>query len=77
MRPVDEPAYRELLSRLRSARREAGYSQSQAAELLVKGQSFVSKCESGERRIDPIELLAFAKLYRKPLSYFIPEAREP
>jgi hypothetical protein len=27
--------------------------------------------ESGERRVDVIELAAFARLYRKPLSYFV------
>jgi len=34
--------------------------------------SYVSKCESGERRVDVIELEAFATLYRKPLSFFLP-----
>ena len=30
----------------------------------------VSKCESGERRVDVIELAKFARFYRKPLSLF-------
>jgi len=30
----------------------------------------VAKCESGERRVDVVELLDFAKLYKKPLTYF-------
>jgi hypothetical protein len=34
--------------------------------------SYLSKCESGERRVDVIELEAFAKLYGKPLSFFLP-----
>jgi hypothetical protein len=34
-------------------------------------QSFVSKCESGERRVDAVELQIFAKLYGKELSYFL------
>jgi len=34
-------------------------------------QSFVSKGESGERRVDVVELAQFAQLYRKDLSYFV------
>jgi transcriptional regulator with XRE-family HTH domain len=38
-------------------RREAGLTQVQVAERLDVPQSFVSKYESGERRLDAIELL--------------------
>jgi hypothetical protein len=34
-------------------------------------QSYVSKCESGERRVDVLEFREFARLYRKPLRWFI------
>jgi hypothetical protein len=34
-------------------------------------QSLVSKGESGERRVDVVELMEFARLYRKDLSYFV------
>lgn len=34
-------------------------------------QNHVSRVETGERRIDPIELAAFARLYGKPLGYFL------
>jgi hypothetical protein len=50
----------------------AGLTQVDAARGLRRHQSFVSKCEAGERRVDVIELEAFAKLYRKPLSFFLP-----
>jgi hypothetical protein len=40
------------------------------ARKLRRPHSFVSKCESGERRVDVIELTEFARLYGKPLSFF-------
>ena len=64
--------YRQFLRRLKEARQEAGLTQVDAARALRRPQSFVSKCESGERRVDVIELEAFAKLYRKPLAFFLP-----
>ncbi len=65
--------YQELLEKLQSARREAGLTQVEVAQAFGKPQSFVSKCESGERRIDVVELGAFASLYRKPLHWFVAE----
>ncbi len=49
-------ANRVLLSLLREMRREAGLRQADLAERLGKPQSFVSKVESGERRLDVLEL---------------------
>jgi hypothetical protein len=40
--------------------------------MLNKHQFYVSKCESGELRMDFIELLDFAKIYNKTLDYFLP-----
>lgn len=45
-----------LCENLRKARLAAGYSQIEAAALLGKPQSFISKCELGERKILPEEL---------------------
>lgn len=45
-----------LQSLLRQVRKEAGLSQQELAYLLHKPQSFVSKYESGERRLDILEL---------------------
>jgi transcriptional regulator with XRE-family HTH domain len=56
--------------RLRDARKQAGLSQAQAAAVLEKPQSFLSKCESGERRVDFVELEELARIYKVPLSYF-------
>jgi transcriptional regulator with XRE-family HTH domain len=52
-------------------RRDAGLTQNEVARSLRRPQSFVSKCESGERRIDVVELLKFARLYGKPLNFFV------
>ena len=70
---IHSSKYKRFLKRLRAARQEAGFTQVQVSKALGQTQSFVSKCESGERRVDAVELEAFANLYKKPLSYFLPE----
>lgn len=64
--------YQFLLKRLREARSQAGLTQTQVAKALNRRQSYVTKCELGERRLDPIDLLRFAKLYKRPVTYFLP-----
>ncbi len=67
MRSVSSPRYRRFLKRVKQAREEAGLTQGQVAAALRRPQSFAAKCESGERRLDVIELQDLARLYRKPL----------
>ena len=62
--------YKLFLEKLRKARREAGLTQVGAAKKLKKKQSYISKCESGERRVDIAELKEYARLYGKRVSYF-------
>jgi len=62
--------YDAFLKRLRQARLKAGLTQEEVARRLGKPQSFVSKCESGERRVDVVELTRLAKLYGKTLDFF-------
>ena len=64
--------HKKIVERLRQAREEAGLDQIAAAKRLGRTQSFISKIESGQRRIDLIQLNEFAKLYKKPLDYFLP-----
>jgi transcriptional regulator with XRE-family HTH domain len=64
------PPYKRFLKRLASARASAGMTQRAVARELGKPPSFVAKCESGERRVDVIELMQFARIYRKPLTFF-------
>jgi transcriptional regulator with XRE-family HTH domain len=59
-----------MVERLKQARQDAGLTQAQAAERLGKPQSYVSKVERAERRIDPPELARFAAIYGKPIGWF-------
>ena len=68
---VHSVRYQEFLKRLRAARKEAGLTQKEVAHQLKVHQSYVSKSESGERRVDIVELSDFARLYQKELDYFI------
>ncbi|MES2176722.1 MAG: helix-turn-helix transcriptional regulator [Gemmatimonadota bacterium] len=72
---VHEPDYQYLIGRMREAREAAGLTQAQVAKELDRPLSFVSKCELGERRLDPIDLRDFAEIYEKPLEFFYPTRR--
>ncbi len=56
---------------LRQVRAEAGLTQMGLAKRLRQPQSFVSKYESGERRLDLIELRQICKAVGLTLSDFI------
>ena len=71
MSSVHTPEYQAFLKRLKAARKEAGLTQADVAERLGRQQSFVAKCESGERRVDVVELQRFAELYGKPIEHFV------
>lgn len=60
-----------LLKLLRQIRLDAGMRQIDMAKQLRQPQSFVSKYESGERRLDLLELRMVCKAARIPLSEFI------
>jgi transcriptional regulator with XRE-family HTH domain len=70
-RAIYSKDHNKIVERLISARLEAGLSQVEVAEKLGKTQSYLSKIESGQRRFDVLQLKEFAKLYKKPLEYFI------
>ena len=58
-------------SLLKKARIEAKLTQTEVAQLLGVTQSYVSKLESGQTRIDVISLKEFAKIYKKQVSWFL------
>lgn len=57
------PTYERFLLELRRARIAAGVTQVEAAKRLGRPQSFISKCESGERRVDVAEYLALCQAF--------------
>ena len=65
-----QKAYRDFVTRLVQARKDAGLTQVEVANKLGKAHSFISKCELGERRVDFVELQQLAQIYGKDLKYF-------
>ena len=63
--------YSDFVGKLRKARLEAGLRQIDVAKKLRRTQSYVSRVEVGEQRLDILELKKFADLYKKSLDYFI------
>lgn len=67
-RAVQQKKLRRLL---REVRAEAGLRQVDLAERIGQPQSFVSKYESGERRLDPLELREVCKAAGISLEEFV------
>ena len=57
--------------KLKLARVEAGLTQSEAGIAMQRPQTWVSKCEVGERRVEFVELEDFAATYGKSLDFFV------
>lgn len=57
---IQNARYRELIEVLVRARKSAGMSQSELASRLSTHQQFVSRFETGERRLDVTEFLDVA-----------------
>jgi transcriptional regulator with XRE-family HTH domain len=55
-RPGSEPQHAVLADIVRQVRLDAGRTQADLARRLDRPQSYVSKVESGERRLDVVEL---------------------
>ena len=60
-----------FVKRLKQARLDAGLTQTEVAEKLGSSQSWVSKIELGELRVEAIWLNRLAKLYGKKVEYFL------
>jgi transcriptional regulator with XRE-family HTH domain len=57
LKSVHSERYARFLAEITDARVKSGLSQRQLAERLDKPQSYVSKYERGERRLDVVEFL--------------------
>lgn len=62
--------YAYFVEKLKKARQEAGLTQVQVAKKLKRPQSYISNVESGQQRVDVVELQKFAKMYGKEVNYF-------
>jgi transcriptional regulator with XRE-family HTH domain len=67
-------AYGRVLQSLREVRKEAGLTQADVAAQFGTHASFVSKCESGERRVDVVELAEFCRMYGVSIAAFVKRA---
>ena len=68
--------YARCLELFRRVRERQGMTQEQLAERLGVTQSFISKCERGERRIDVIELRSFCRAMGVPPASFVAELEQ-
>lgn len=69
MKTIHAKEYKQYLTRLHQARIDSGLTQEEVAKRLKKPQSYVSKSESGERRLDLLEITKFLKIYNKNIEY--------
>lgn len=60
-----------FVKRLKQARMEAGMTQAEVAKKLDCSQSWVSKIELGELRVEAIWLNRLGKIYGKKIEYFL------
>lgn len=63
--------YELFLALLRKTRLKSGLTQDDIAVKLGTTQSFVSKCERGERRLDIVELNAWCSALNVSLAWFV------
>lgn len=71
MSSIHSKEYKQLIERLVKARKDAELTQIEVSKLLKKPQSYMSKIETSQRRIDILEMKALAKIYKADLSSII------
>jgi len=74
---VGNEAYKRFRELLAEARKDAGLTQAQLSSRLNRPQSFVSKYERGERRLDVVEFAEVARALRvDPIKFLAKFYRE-
>lgn len=71
MRSIQDPRYQDLIKKLIELRESKNVTQVELAQRLGKPQSYVSKVEILERRLDVIELMDWLNALNTDLSSFI------
>ncbi|MDE2465789.1 MAG: helix-turn-helix transcriptional regulator [Alphaproteobacteria bacterium] len=71
-KPLHSEGYARFLLELRRAREERGMSQSDLAKAMGEHQTYVSKVETGVRRVDVVELQRWLSALRLSLTEFAP-----
>lgn len=64
-------SHRYIVEQLIKARKKAGLKQKDVAGKMKRTQSYISKMEAGQRRIDVVQLKELAEIYKKRFDYFI------
>jgi len=70
-RTIYSKSHRYIVEQLIKARKKAGLKQKDVAGKLKRTQSYISKMEAGQRRIDVVQLKELAEIYKKRLDFFI------
>lgn len=76
-RSVFTPEYARFAARVVELRRGAGLTQAELAQRLGRPQSYVSKYERGERRLDLIEFLDVARALGTDAARLVAELEQP
>ncbi len=71
VKSIQTREYAVFVGRLRKARLDACLTQAEVAKKLKRPQSHISNVESGQQRVDIIELKRFSKIYNKNIRYFL------
>ena len=71
MRSIHDPRYQDLIKKLIELREYKNVTQVELARRLEKPQSYVSKVEILERRIDIIELIDWLKVLETEIADFL------
>jgi transcriptional regulator with XRE-family HTH domain len=71
MRSIHDPRYQDLIKKLIELRESKNVTQVELARRLEKPQSYVSKVEILERRLDVIELMDWLKVMNTNIKDFL------